>query len=157
MTPHRPSRRSFLATLTCRFLASGLALSLTPASALADVVYEPPPALDVRPLATTYTTPPTSIEVLVSNASGEAIVTSGVRLVVLTAGVRVPLRVSRLEVDGQQRGVWSEITFAPRAGVRVRISFDEVPASSLAAGRIDFALRLGQSAESTFSLSHASR
>jgi len=152
MTPRRSTRRSILTTL-----GLGLALALAPRAAHADVAYEPPPRLEVRPSATSYTTAPTDVLLSVTNPTSAAIVTQGVRLIVLTGGVRVPLRVSGVEVDGRPSGVWSDISFAPGASVQLRIRFDDVPATALAVGRIDFALRLGHTAESTFSMSRVRR
>ena len=100
---------------------------------------------------------PTSIELTVTNGTDEAIETQGVRLIVLTGGVRVPLRVTGLEVNGRRGGVWDELTFAPGATVRLRLSFESVPATALAMARIDFALRLGNTQESTFTIVRAGR
>ena len=152
MTPRRSTRRSILATL-----GLGLALALAPRAAHADVAYEPPPRLAVRASVPNYTTAPTSVVLSVTNTTSAAIVTQGVRLIVLTGGVRVPLRVTGVQVDGRPTGVWSDITFAPGARVQLRIDFDEVPATALAVGHIDFALRLGHTAESTFSMARAGR
>jgi hypothetical protein len=142
-------RRSFLASL-------GLSLCLAPAlaasSARADIVYEPPPQLEVRPEPATYATAPTSVTLVVTNPSAEAIELEGPRLIVLTAGVRVPVRVSRLELDGRAHGVWDPFTIPARGSVRMTLAFDALPASALAAGRVELSLRLQGASEATFTL-----
>jgi hypothetical protein len=143
-------RRSFLATLG---LSLCLAPVLVPSAARADLVYEPPPRLEVRPESATYATAPTSVALVVTNTTSEAIEVSGPRLIVVTAGVRVPVRVSRLEIDGHAQGLWTPFTIPSRGSVRMTLAFDAVPASALAAGRIDFSLRLQGASEASFTLS----
>lgn len=144
-------RRTFLASLG---LSLGLApLALASSTARADIVYEPPPQLEVRPEPATYGTAPTSVVLVVTNTTAEAIEVSGPRLIVVTGGVRVPVRVSRLEIDGRARGVWDPFTIPARGSVRMTLAFEAVPASALAAGRIDFSLRLQGASEATFTLS----
>lgn len=142
------NRRSFLSSLSAVALTSSVALG----SARADMVYTPPPRLEVQPAASTYTSPPQSVTLTVTNPTTDAIELQGPRLIVLTGGVRVPLHVTRVELDGVRRGIWDPFTIPARGSVRLTIGFDEVPASSLAAGRIDFALSLQGASESTFSM-----
>jgi hypothetical protein len=142
------NRRSFLSSLSAVALTSSVALG----SARADMVYEPPPRLEVQAASSTYTSPPQSVTLTVTNPTTEAIELQGPRLIVLTGGVRVPLHVTRVELDGVRRGIWDPFTIPARGSVRLTIAFDEVPASSLAAGRIDFALSLQGASESTFSM-----
>jgi hypothetical protein len=146
------NRRSFVSTISSLVLASSLALAPV---ASADMVYEPPPRLEVQATTTTYTTPPRSIALTVTNPSDQALEVQGPRLVVLTGGVRVPVRVTRLEIDGAQRGLWDAITLPAHGTVRMTLGFDELPATALAAGRIDFSLRLQGASDATFSLRRA--
>ena len=145
-------RRSFLATL-------GLSLCLAPAlaasSARADIVYEPPPLLDVRAEPATYTTAPTAVTLVVTNTASESIEVSGPRLIVLTGGVRVPVRVTRLEIDGRAHGLWAPFTIPARGSLHLTLGFDAVPATALAMRRIDFSLRMQGVSEASFTLTHA--
>lgn len=147
-------RRSFLAVLGLGTLCAS-ALASRPARA--DIVYEPPPRLEVRPESLTYTAAPTALVLRVTNTGASALEVSGPRLVVVTGGVRVPVRITRLEVEGRARGQWDPIGIPAGATIRVALAIGELPATSLAAGRLDFALRFQGAAEATFSLSDARR
>lgn len=144
------NRRSFLSALVAT--TSSLALA---SAAQADMVYEPPPRIEVVAASPTYTSPPRSVALTVTNPSGEAVEVRGPRLIVTTGGVRVPVRVTRLEIDGAQRGLWDTITLPANGTVRMTLGFEELPASALAAGRIDFTLRLEGVGEGQFSLRRA--
>jgi hypothetical protein len=142
-------RRSFLASL-------GLSLCLAPAlaasSARADIVYEPPPRLEVQLEETTFVAAPRYVLLRVTNPSSEPVEVQGPRLVVLTGGVRVPVRVTELRIDDQPHGLYDRITLPARGSVRMRLAFDAVPATALASGRIDFSLRLQGASDASFSL-----
>ncbi len=148
------NRRSFLSSLSAVALTSSVALGSL-GTARADMVFTPPPRLELQLTTPTYTTPPHSVALTVTNPSDEAVELSGPRLIVTTGGVRVPLHVTRLELDGVQRGIWDAFTLPAHGTVRMNLSFEEVPATALAAGRIDFTLRLQGGSEGTFSMRRA--
>ncbi len=138
-------------------LAVSTVTSAPPSPASADVVATPPPRLVVEAETQTYTTPPRSVVLSIRNPSAETVELQGLRLVVLTTGVRIPLRITRVELDGRPAGAWDRITLQPSATARLRLDFEDVPETSLRARQIDFALRIGHAAEATFSLRRAPR
>ncbi|MBX7196173.1 MAG: hypothetical protein K1X94_29220 [Sandaracinaceae bacterium] len=145
------NRRSVLRVLSA-LPALGLISSRV---ARADMAWDPPPELRVQPDAPTYTTPPRTLGLTVSNVSAEPAEVSGPRLVVLLGTVRVPVRLTGLEIDGQPRGLWDEFVISARGSVHLTLAFEELPPAALAARRIDFALRFQGAGESTFSLRRA--
>lgn len=139
------NRRSLLHTLAL------VPLALT-TSARADEVWVAPPTLGVRLERDTYTSPPTSVALVVTNGTDAPVELQGARLVVVTAGVRVPLSLTRVEIDGVQRSASDVARLAPGASARVTLGFASVPETALATGRIDFALRFVGTSESVFSM-----
>lgn len=115
----------------------------------------PPPRLEVQPEPATFVGTPTEVLVVVRNPNAEALEIQGVRLLISDAGMRFPLHVTRLEVDGQRSGVYDPISIAPSASRRLRIVFDQVPPSVLRGRTIDFLIRLGNAAEGAFTLRRA--
>jgi len=136
-------------------LASVGILSLAP-RALADVAPgPPPPRLEVRAEPATFQGAPTEVLLVVSNPHAEAVQIQGVRLLITDAGMRFPLHVTRLEVDGQGSGAYDPIMIAPSGSRRFRILFNQVPPSALRSRTITFLLRLGGTSENTFTLRRA--
>lgn len=136
-------------------LCLALCLSLAAAgsgSARADMVVEEPPRLEVRAEPATYGDAPTSVALVVTNPSREPVELRGPRLVVVTGGVRVPLRILRFEVDGRARRLWDPLTVPPGASIRVSLAFDALPAAALARGRLELALRFEGAREASFTL-----
>lgn len=140
--------------LLSAFASIGI-LSLAPRVHADMVAGPPPPTLDVRPDPATFQGTPTEVLLLVRNPRAEAVQIQGVRLLISDAGMRFPLHVSRLEVDGEASGVYAPITLAPNATKRFRIVFDQVPPSALRGPTLSFLLRLGGASENTFTLRRA--
>ncbi len=115
----------------------------------------PPPRLEVQPEPATFQGTPSEVLLVVRNPNAEAIQIQGVRLLISDAGMRFPLHVSRLEVDGHASGVYDPIALAPGASKRFRIVFDQVPPSVVRGRAIDFLVRLGNAAEASFTLRRA--
>jgi hypothetical protein len=139
------------------FLALALAVPAAAASgaASADVVATPPPRISVRSEASTYSAPPTHLDLRVENPGAEPLALQGVRLVVQTAGIRVPVTIRGVERDGVRGGVWDVTSIAARGAIRLRLELGELSQTALRAGRLEFALRLGHAAEQTFTLTRA--
>lgn len=134
---------------------ASLALLAPSSAARADLVYEPPPRLEVRPDTDTYTSPPRSVTLHITNPHAEAVEVRGARLVVLSGGLRLPVTISRLEVDGNARPIWEPLTIAARSTVRMTLTLESLPPSALAGRRLDFSLRLQGVSELEFSLRRA--
>lgn len=139
------------------FLALALAAPAIAASgvASADVVATPPPRISVRSESSTYTTPPTRLDLRVENPGAEPLALQGVRLVLQTAGIRVPVTIRAVERDGVRGGVWDVTSIPARGAIRLALELGELSATALRSGRLEFALRLGHAAEQTFTLTHA--
>ena len=154
------TRRSVLRSLSALpalvpVLGTALGTALVTGSARADMAWDPPPELHAQPDAPTYTTPPRTIGLTLANRSAEPAEIAGPRLVVLLGTVRVPVRVTRLEVDGRPRGLWEDLVVPAQGSIHVTLAFEELPPAALAAQRIDFALRFQGVDECTFSLRRA--
>jgi hypothetical protein len=143
---HAMRRRSFLA------LTASLPVVLASGAASADVASPPPPRISVRVTTRTYTTPPTQLDLLVENLETEPLTLQGVRLVVLTGRVRVPVQIRAVERDGVRGGVWDVTNVAARGSVRLRLELGALPESALRERRLELALRLGHAAEQTITL-----
>jgi hypothetical protein len=139
-------RRSFLA------LVLSTPVVLAAGTASTDVVATPPPRITVRATTTTYTTPPTQLDLVVENPGTEALALQGVRLVALVAGMRVPVTIRSVERDGVRGGVWDTTNLAARGSMRLRLALGELPETALRTGRLELALRLGHAAEQMITL-----
>ena len=89
---------------------------------------------------------------VVRNPTAEPVEVQGVRLLTTDSGIRFPLRITRLEVDGRPSGVYDRIALAANAERRLTITFDQLPASALRSRNLAFVIRFGGAAESTFTL-----
>ena len=115
----------------------------------------PPPVLAVHPEPATFHGTPTDVLLVVTNPTAAPVEIQGLRLLITDAGIRFPLHVSRIEVDGRQTGVYDPFTVAPSASKRVRVVFDQVPPTALRGSSITFLLRMGGASECTFTLRRA--
>ena len=113
-------RRSLAALVLLAF--AGLA---TPRAAHADmvVIY---PDLSVVGEPATVSSVPTEVTFVVTNTGRDTETVSGARLVLLADGVRIPLTITRYEVDGVAVGRFDERSLAPGASMRVHVVFTGV-------------------------------
>ena len=140
-------RRHLLSTLA----ALGL-FGFAPAARADLAPGPPPPRLSVRAEPATFRGTPTSVMLVVRNPTAEPVEVQGVRLLTTDSGIRFPLRITRLEVDGRPSGVYDRIALAANAERRLTITFDQLPASALRSRNLAFVIRFGGAAESTFTL-----
>jgi hypothetical protein len=143
-------RRSLLTAL------ASLGLVGIARTARADLaVGPPPPRLAVRPEPNTFQGTPASVTLHVQNPTADAVDIQGIRLLITDAGIRFPLHITHLEVDGRASGVYDRITLAGNATRRLVIGFDQVPPTALRSRSLAFLIRFGGAAESTFTLRRA--
>ena len=105
-----------------RTLLAAALLSLTPSLALADVAPSPPPPLAVEGVSRVFTGRtggPSEAEVVLHNTGSAPLEARIERVVVLTPGMRLPLRITGASPA-------RTITVAPGQRVPVRVSFAPV-------------------------------
>lgn len=115
----------------------------------------PPPTLAVQAEPNTFHGTPTSVTLVVRNPTPSAVEIQGIRLLITDAGIRFPLHIAQLTVDGRPSGVYERITLAANASKRFVITFDQVPPTALRSRALNFLIRFGGAAESTFTLRRA--
>lgn len=121
--------------------------------AQADLVAGPPPSrLAVRAEPDTVEGTPRSVSLVVQNPTAAPVEIQGIRLLLSDAGIRFPLHITSLEVEGVATGVYDRITLAPSASKRFVIRFDQLPETALRARILHMVIRFGGAAESTFTL-----
>ena len=71
---------------------------------------------------------------------------------VITAGVRVPVPLTRIAIDGRVRAASDAVPLAAGGSARVELGFASLPETALAASRLDFGLRFAATGEASFSI-----
>lgn len=66
---------------------------------------------------------PTEVTFVVTNTGGDVETVAAPHLVLLDDGIRIPLTITRYEVDGVTHGRFEELTLAPGASMRVHAVF----------------------------------